>query len=76
MKDNLYDIFANDISGDTVVVISKDIAGTAFDAQKIANRHFKTKTAELHVMAGIRKGNKVESLTALGQKSNVWMVWR
>lgn len=69
-------IFVNDKDGSTVVVVPIEFAGTAFDAQKLANRYFKVKTASLHVKAGIRRGNKVESLTSLGQKANVWMVMR
>lgn len=76
MNNRLYDIFVNDSNGSTIVVIPKENAGTAFDAQKVANRHFKSKTVELHVKAGVRRGNRVESLTDLNQKSNVWMVWR
>ena len=71
-----YEIFVNDKDGSTVVVVPIECAGTAFDAQKVANRHFKSKTASLHVKAGRRRGNKVESLTDLGQKANVWMVMR
>lgn len=71
-----YYLFVNDADGSTVVVVPFDVAGTAFDAQKVANKHFKTKTASLHVKAGTRRGDKVESLTTLGQKANVWMVMR
>ena len=76
MNNKPYELFINDKDGNTVVVIPKANAGTAFDAQKIANRHFKKKTADLHVMAGKRSGDKVESITSLNQKANVWMVWR
>lgn len=72
----LYELFTNDKNGKTIVVISNGNGETAFDAQKIANRHFKESTASLHVCAGIRKGNKVESLDDLSTHPNCWMVWR
>lgn len=76
MNKNIYDLFVNDKTKTTIVVIPKENAGTAFDAQKIANRHFKKKSADLYVKAGIRRGSKVETITDLNQKANVWMVWR
>ena len=71
-----FELFTNDKNGKTIVVVSNGNGETAFDAQKIANKHFKGKTNELHVCAGIRKGKKVESLDDLNAEPNCWMVWR
>ena len=76
MNKKMFDLFINDKTGATIVVIPNDTCKTAFDAQKIANRHFKGKTANLTVKAGIRKGNKAVMLDSLGQVPNCWMVWR
>lgn len=60
----------------TMVIIPITAAETIFEAKKIANRHFKVKTLDLHCYAGVKKGDKVENITSLSERSNCWMVWR
>ena len=60
----------------TMVIIPITAAETIFEAKKIANRHFKVKASDLHCYAGVKKGDKVESITSLSERSNCWMVWR
>ena len=77
MKEKEYLLATNDATGKTIVIVPDQVhVYTAFDARVIANKHFKAKADSLHVMAGIRKGNKIESVDDLNSKANCWMVWR
>lgn len=77
MKEKEYLLATNDATGKTIVIVPDQVhVYTAFDVRVIANKHFKVKSDSLHVCAGIRKGNKVESLDNLNTKGNCWMVWR
>lgn len=66
----------NDKDGKTIVIVPNNKAKNMFDAKKIANRHFKEKLNNLHCMAGVKRGNKIESRSELTQSVNCWMVWR
>lgn len=75
--DKGYLLATNDKTGKTMVIVpNKDNSIRAFDAMAIANRHFKIKVDNLHIVAGVKKGNKVESVNNLNDKGNCWMVWR
>lgn len=71
-----YWIATNDETGKTIVIVPITNASDAFRAQTIANRHFKVKASDLHCIAGVKKGNKVEGRESLSQDVNVWMVWK
>lgn len=71
-----YWIATNDETGKTIVIVPSTQAADAFRAQTIANKHFKVKASELHCMAGVKKGNKIESRTSLSEDTNCWMVWK
>ena len=71
-----YWIATNDETGKTIVIVPITNASDAFRAQTIANRHFKVKVENLHCYAGVKRGDKIESITSLSEKSNCWMVWR
>lgn len=77
MRDKiLYWLATNDETKKTMVIVPISAAETLFKAKKIANRHFKVKILDLYCYAGVKKGDKVESITSLSEKSNCWMVWR
>lgn len=71
-----YYLATNDNTGKTVVVVPLSSAIDAFDAMKVANKHFKVKKEDLHCVSGIMKKNKVESRDRLTGPVNCWMVWR
>lgn len=72
-----YLLATNDETGKTIVIVpNKTQAYRAEEALAIANRHFKIKVDALHIAAGVRKGNKVESVDDLNETGNCWMVWR
>lgn len=75
MKKDYY-LATNDKTGKTVVVVPLSSAIDAFDAMKVANKHFKVKKEDLHCVSGIMKKNKVESRDRLTGPVNCWMVWR
>lgn len=77
MRDQiLYWLATNDETKKTMVIVPISAAETIFEAKKIANRHFKVKVENLHCYAGVKKGDKVENITSLSERSNCWMVWR
>ena len=72
-----YLLATNDETGRTMVIVpNRTNELRADEAMVIANRHFKRKVSNLHVAAGVRKGNKVESVDDLNETGNCWMVWR
>ena len=77
MKEKNYLLATNDETGKTMVIVpNRSQVLTAQDALAIANRHFKIKVENLHIAAGVRKSNKVESVDDLNETGNCWMVWR
>ena len=71
-----YYMATNDETGKTIVIVPDTVAKDAFEAMKIANKHFKVKVESLHCMAGIKKGDKVQSRDRLDGPVNCWMIWR
>lgn len=72
-----YLLATNDENGRTIVIVpNKTQEHRADEALAIANKHFKRKLDNLHIAAGVRKGNKVESVDDLNETGNCWMVWR
>lgn len=72
-----YLLATNDETGRTMVIVpNRTQELRADEAMVIANRHFKRKVDNLHIAAGVRKGNKVESVDDLNETGNCWMVWR
>lgn len=73
-----YYLATNDKTGETIVVVPLHKAIVAFDAMKIANKYFKTKTTSLHCVSGImnKAKGKIESRDRLSGPVNCWMVWR
>ena len=71
-----YWMATNDETGKTMVIVPIEKAADAFEAMKVANRHFKIKVDRLHCIAGVKKGNKVEGRDRLSGPATCWMVWR
>ena len=71
-----YVLAVNDKNGKTIVIVPTAKADNMFEAKAIANKHFKIKKSNLHCVAGVKKGKKIESRTELTQEVNCWMVWR
>ena len=71
-----YWLATNDETGKSMVIVPITRAADAFEAMKVANKHYKTKVESLHCIAGIKKGSKVEGRDRLSDHANCWMIWR